>query len=813
MFGRAVIFCLVAANALAFAANPEPPKTILEQGADHWAFRPIHKPAIAQGREAQNAVDFLVAERLRKEGLSLSPEASRAVLIRRLYLDVLGFPPAPEEIRAFVEDSDARAYERLVDRLLASPHYGERWGRHWLDIVRFAESNGFETNTPRKNAWPYRDYVIRAFNEDMPFDQFVMEQLAGDALAAPVATGFLVGGPWDEVKSPDPGLTAQQRMDELHDMVATTSSTFLGLTIGCARCHNHKFDPISQVDYYALQAVFAGVQHGERALPSSEKPEQKREIEALRVEVTRLDLAIEAAEPLAAPGQSRRRPAVNARLNIERFAPITARRVRLTVTASNQGEPCVDELEVLNAKNENVALASRGVKATASGTYPNSELHRLEHINDGRVGNSRSWISNEQGRGWVELEFPEATTVEKIRWGRDREQKFADRLATAYRIEALTPAGKWQLIADSSDRIPFGENAATITNAVRELAAKRKAAMDQLSELTTAPVAYAGRFEQPGPSYRLHRGEALQKKEQVVAALPARFARLELAADTPEQERRLTLARWIVDPANPLPARVMANRVWQFHFGAGLVDTPSDFGLNGARPTDPELLDFLASSLVEGGWSLKQLHRSILLSATYRQSSEPRAEGLQRDAGSRLLWRFPPRRLEAEALRDSILQVTGRLDFTMGGRGFDLFEQNENYVRVFNSKKSFGPADWRRMVYATKHRMQVDDTFGAFDCPDAGQIAPKRTSSTTPLQALNLLNSPFMLQQAELLAERLRREAGSRAEAQARRAIWLAFGREADAREVAAAAHLISAESLPAFCRAILNANEFVYLF
>lgn len=748
------LISLFASATVLLAANPPPPGVILEQGTNHWAFQPIRKPNPGEN------IDSFIRARLQKENLKPSAEATRAVLIRRLYFNLTGLPPAPEEIEAFTHDRRPDAYEKLVDHLLGSPRYGERWGRRWLDIVRFAESNGFETNTPRPNAWPYRDYVIRAFNEDVPFDRFVLEQLAGDVVGAPVGTGFLVGGPWDEVKSPDIGLTAQQRMDELHDMVATTGSTFLGLTIGCARCHNHKFDPIGQVDYYALQAVFAGVQHGDGSLTANPVSD----------------------DPPANPGGKRVRSAVNARLNIEKFSPVEATRVRFTILATTGAEPCIDELEIFDVNGTNVALTA---KPAASGTYPNSEIHRLEHINDGKYGNSRSWISSENGKGWIELELASPARIAEIKWARDREQKFADRLASEYRIEA-SAGGAWKLIADSTDRLP-----PTAGQSGR---------------------AYVGRFEQPGPTHRLHRGEALQKKEQISPALPVRFARLELPPDTPEKERRLALAKWIANPENPLTARVIANRVWQFHFGAGLVDTPSDFGLNGAAPTHPGLLDFLAARLIENNWSLKRLQREILLSHAFRQSSAPNPEAMRADGASRLLWRFPPRRLEAEALRDAMLQVSGNLDLTMGGRGFDLFEPNENYVRVFNPKKKFGPGEWRRMVYVTKHRMQLDDTFGAFDCPDAGQAAPKRTSSTTPLQALNLLNSPFMLEQAELFAARLKRETPS-APAQINLAFRLAFGREPEKQELAAAKKLIAQEGLPIFCRALLNANEFVYVF
>jgi hypothetical protein len=280
----------------------------------------------------------------------------------------------------------------------------------------------------------------------------------------------------------------------------------------------------------------------------------------------------------------------------------------------------------------------------------------------------------------------------------------------------------------------------------------------------------------------------------------------------PERERRLALARWLTDPANPLPARVLVNRLWHYYFGRGIVDTPSDFGRHGDRPTHPELLDWLAAEFVAHGGSLKHVHRLIVLSATYRQSSVATERGLAADAQTQWLWRYPPRRLEAEAIRDAMLAVSGALDRRMGGPGFDLFEPNGNYVKVYTPKRMFGPAEWRRMVYQSRPRMQPDDTFGAFDCPDAGQIAPRRNRSTTPLQALNLLNSPFVLQQAELFAERLQREAGDDPTAQVRRGFLLAFGRPPSEDERAAAVRLIGAHGLTVFCRALLNANEFVFV-
>jgi hypothetical protein len=313
---------------------------------------------------------------------------------------------------------------------------------------------------------------------------------------------------------------------------------------------------------------------------------------------------------------------------------------------------------------------------------------------------------------------------------------------------------------------------------------------------------------------RFHRGDPVQPREAVEPGSLTRFGNVfHLSADLPESQRRITLANWMAAPQNPLTARVIVNRLWQHHFGHGLVGTPSDFGLNGGRPSHPELLDWLAAELTDHDWSLKHIHRLIVLSATYQQSSASRSDGLTQDAASRLLWRFPPYRIEAEAIRDSILAVSGNLDLQMGGPGFDLFEPNSNYVKVYQSKRSFGPEEWRRMVYQSKPRMQLDDTFGAFDIPDAGQIAPHRSRSTTALQALNLLNSPFLVQQADRFAQRVRSEAGDLEEEQVRRALLLALQRLPVAAEMAAGVEVVRTEGLDVLCRALLNTNEFLFVF
>ena len=796
----------------------------------HWAFLPVVRPAIPSTKisaSAANPVDTFIQARLSESGLTPSVEADRATLIRRLYLVMLGVPPTPEELSAFVADVQPRAWERLLDRVLEDPRYGERWGRHWLDVIRFAESNGFETNRERLSAWRFRDYVIEAFNTDKPYDQFIREQIAGDALGMDVATGFLVGGPVDIVKSPDITLTTQQRADEIDDMLGTTGTSFMGLTLGCARCHTHKFDPITHTEYYSMAAIFSGVQHGERTLPLP--PERAQAVARIEGRIQdlqkRLEVFIPRATPASPTAPADRRPAVVARQNEDRFTVTDARRVRFTILATTGGEPCIDELEVWSG-DHNVALASAGTKATASGSLAGYEIHKLEHLNDGRPGNTRSWISSEAGKGWVQLEFPKSERIGRVVWGRDREGNFKDRLITQYRIEVATEPGVWKIVATSDDRVPFAGESTQPSGPVyrfeglaeseasqgRRWLAELELARKEREALSKAPSIYSGTFSQPGATHRLHRGDPLLKRETVSPGTLALFKPLVLSTNAPERERRLALADWIARPDNPLTARVIVNRVWQHQFGVGLVNTPNDFGRNGSKPTHPELLDWLASDLIEHGWSLKHLQRRILSSATWQQSGLPRKEALAVDAGSRLLWRFPPRRIEAEGIRDSILAVSGNLDRARGGPSFYLHVVDRENVYHYHPKEAFGPADTRRMVYAFKVRMEQDGIFGAFDCPDGSLVMPKRSVSTTPLQALNLFNSRFILDQSQTFAERLRHEAGEQPESQVRAAWQLAFNRTPQRAEAEEAMAFVRSEGLPAFCRGVLNANEFLFI-
>lgn len=776
-------------------------------GPEWWALQPIQRPNVPTTHH--NPIDAFVAQQLANTKLGFNPEADRRTLIRRVSIDLTGLAPTPEDVDAFVNDRSPLSYEKLVDRLLASPAYGERWARHWLDVVRFGESSGYEVNNPRPNAWRYRDYVIRAFNRDLPFGQFVREQLAGDTLPdadelTQAATGFLVGGSHDLVGNQTEEGTRQIRSDDLFDMVSTTSTAFLGLTVGCARCHDHKFDPITQRDFYALEAMFAGVYHEERPLRADTKVDEAT-LAAARHRLNALDQQLLAHEPIANAKNTKtiHRPAVVASRNTERFNAVNAKYVRMTIHATNTGsEPCLDEIEIYS-KGKNVAL---GAKTSASSEYPNNSFHKIVHLTDGKHGNSRSWISTEAGRGWAQIELSETVTIDRIVWGRDREAKFQDRLATRYEWAVSQDGKSWQTVAGDWDRGASYVPAADLRGLLQEQSTLQK----QLARSTQAVMSFSGAFRQPGPTHMLKRGDVMQRGELVApAGLHAVQPPLKLAADAPEKDRRLALAQWLADPRNPLPSRVYVNRLWHHHFGQGIVNTPSDFGFNGGRPSHAALLDWLASEFVANGGYTKPLHRLMVLSQTYRQAStiDPTKHAI--DQGNRNLWRFAARRMEAEAIRDNLLQTSGSLNRLSGGPGYMLWNTS-NYVTIYAPKNSLGVDEWRRMIYQFKPRTQQDNTFGVFDCPDATGIAARRSISTTALQALNMLNDEFIHDHANRFAKRVRDEVGTTVEKQIEQAFRHAFQRVPTARERDAAVAFVKQTSLEHLCRMLFNSSEFL---
>jgi hypothetical protein len=606
---------------------------------EHWSFQPMQSSRHA-------SIDAFIDARLASHGLQRSPRAQPIEWLRRVSYDLTGLTPTWEDAASFTNrlqesSNHEEAYREVVDRLLASPRHGERWAQHWLDVVRYADTHGFEVNTERPHAWPYRDYVIRAFNADIPFDQFVKEQIAGDQLGQDAATGFLVTA---SVLLPgqigkDDASIRLARQDALDEIVNNISQTFLALSVGCARCHDHKFDPTTSVDYYAMQALVAGVEYEDREWKSSHKE-----------------------PPTRTPDSS-----------VSNLAP---------------KDPVRD-----------------GVSASAN-----------------------------------------------------------DSVAT---------------------KAPRPE----------------------------APKVFAGRFRDPDVIRWLTRGDPEQPQQVVAPGVPGFLGNLKLSESDSESHRRQSLSEWLVAPTHVLTARVIVNRVWQGHFGVGLVDTPSDFGRSGSPPSHPELLDWLALGLIEDGWSLKGLHRRIVLSETYRQSSyaESNDKALRLDGESRWLWRYPIRRLDAEEIRDSLLMMSGELMSEMYGRGFDLFDKRGG-LSGFRPVESFSARGFKRAIYAHRVRRERDAVFGVFDCPDAGQSTAKRRESTTPIQALNLFNSVFTVERCSVLAKRILQEEPTELQAQVRSAYHLILLRDPNSEEMSIAIPLVQEHGLESLCRALLNTNEFIYI-
>lgn len=797
----------------------------LEDRRDHWSFKPLARSGGILP-PTSSAIDSFIDAKLAEKHLRRSPPADPISLIRRITFDLTGLPPTPEETTAFEKEfiqDRASSIQHLVDRLLQSERYGERWAQHWLDVVRYADTHGFEVNTERPNAWPYRDYVIRAFNNDTPYDHFIKEQIVGDALGQDAATGFLVTA---SVLLPgqigkDDASKRLARQDSIDEMVMNIGQTFLGLSVGCARCHDHKFDPITSKDYYAMQAFVAGVEYADRDLHTPAAEAARAEEKQLKARLAEIDKELARFVPMAKSGAER--PMINARENSDRFPPVKTQRVRFTIKATTNLEPCIDELEVFNTRGENVALATTGTKRKSSGDIGVAERHELRFLNDGRYGNSRSWLSNTLGKGWVELEFPQEQTVERVVWSRDRDGKFTDRLATDYQIEISDAAGQWHTVADASDRQKFDRKNNKIAKPTlkgltpeenkraRPLVEEKAATEKKIAQAANSQKAFAGTFRTPDDIHLLNRGDPEQPKEAVTPAVLSALGNVTLPKESAEQDRRRTLADWIASPQNPLTARVMVNRIWQGHFGTGFVQTPSDFGRMGMKPTHPELLDYLATEFIRSGWSVKHMHRLILLSQTYGQSSQSIKENETIDSDVRYLWRYPSRRLEAESIRDSMLAVSGRLNLQMYGRGFNLFDQRGG-LSGFDPIETFTPENQRRMIYAHKVRREPETVFGAFDCPDAGQSTARRSESTTPIQALNLFNSRFTLEQSAAFATRIQQEAGTDPAKQITLAYQLALSRPPTAVELADTTPLVHDHGLTALCRALFNSNEFLFV-
>lgn len=834
-------------------------------GYDWWSLQPI---AIADPPELKsspaawqaNPIDRFVLAKLREKQLEPSAPVSPRVLIRRATYDLLGLPPSLEEVSDFLaackkETGSAdkvgqQAYEALVDRLLASPHYGEQWGRHWLEVVRFGESTGFEQNVIINNAWPFRDYIIRSFNDDKPFDQLTKEHLAGDMIDGEnpdvlVGTSFLVCGPYDTVGNQDPLRAKQIRATTIDEIVRATGETFLGLTVGCARCHDHKFDAISQRDYYQMSATLAGVVHGPRAIDPKPKREryyrQKTALDKIRADLRAkerqiIDEILARAETKADEYEAAwPREPISQQFTEEKFEPVKVQYVRLAVERVDTNVYYsvgyrLDEFEVWTAEDEsrNVALAAAGGEAIGSSRVAEDFMGAYD-ASLTIDGDFNAWWVAESPTLTIKLAQPEV--IDRVTFSSDRPNAVGSQgrsgFPCEYRIEVSVDGEKWTEVAHGRDRKPANKKQremrlylaertaaeSTMVATHEKIVSDVDARIRKLPGLTSWWVGY---FKSPPEKSHIFLGGDVQRiGDEVVAASPKVLGSVspyELKRDTPEGERRLALAKWLVADDNPLTPRVLVNRIWHYHFGTGIVATPSDFGFMGDRPSHPELLDWLAGQLKQNGWRMKPLHRQIMLSQTYRQASGYRTEAANVDADSRLLWRFPPRRLAGEEIRDTILTISGKLDRRMGGPGFKLYRYLRDNVATYVSRDEHSAETYRRGVYHQRARAAVADLVTDFDGPDCAFSTPRRSTTISPLQSLTLMNHSFTLDMAKFLSERLEQEAGDARADQVRLAFQLSYGREATEQETAAAGKLIESHGLRAFCRALLNSSELIYV-
>jgi hypothetical protein len=705
--------------------------------------------------------------------------------------------------------------------------------------------------------WQYRDYVIRSLNDDKPYDRFVVEHLAGDAVGegdvdVEVGMAFLVAGAYDLVGNQDAVQAAQIRANTIDEMIRATSESFLGLTVGCARCHDHKFDAIATKDYYQFYATFGGVYHDSREVGTKDQkrayrkltaPLNKRKV-ALEKEKSELENAIfERADLNRAEYDALwTRPAVDRTGTEEKFEAVEAKYLRI-VSEGRDNDPYgrtgyrIDEFEVWTADSEprNVAAARNGGKAEGRNTVPGdfAEAYDPSLTIDGTFG--ASWIA---GSLMLTLEFAQAERIDRVFFSSDRPGALS---ATAnestfigvYYIEVSMDGEAWTRVADSYDRKPVNDRHRRKRYLDAETMEEERGRIDglnadlgeirnELSKIPKLPRLYVGRLTQPKEPFHVFLGGSPQQKgEQVFASsmklLSQAIEPYALDDDTPERERRLALAKWIVDARNPLTPRVLVNRLWHYHFGTGIVSTPSDFGFMGGRPTHPELLDWLASEFVEPSWEvesdgdsqawrIKRMHKLIMTSKAYRQAGTYNAESAKVDVNSRFLWRFPPRRLSAEEIRDTMLVISGNLNTRMGGPGFRLYRYLRDNVSTYVPLDIFERKTYRRSVYHQNVRASRVDLMTDFDSPDCALASPRRVTTTSPLQALTLMNHQFTMDMAGSLAEL----AGEDRPAEG--ALQLLLSRKSTRGERKVCKALVAEHGLDALCRTLLNTNEFVYL-
>ncbi|MBI3207491.1 MAG: PSD1 domain-containing protein [Candidatus Solibacter usitatus] len=758
-----------------------------------WPFEKPVKPAVPEVKNAswaRNPIDAFVLSRLESSQLRPAPEADRRTLARRVYFDLIGLPPSPEEMRSFLADNAVDAYARLIDRLLADPRYGERWGRHWLDLARYGETSGLEGDGAIGNAWRYRDWVIEAMNQDMPYDRFVMAQLAGadehsktrnnyqPDIQGHIPLGFLRVAPWDRSNL----VAGEVRQNYLSEVTTTVGSVFLGLSVGCARCHDHKYDPIPQRDYYRLQAFFQAIQVENADVPYKDPDFKKRADAAIRDLQAKLRDGAERVELNKIEADALKR-LIAARKEGSKGKEITKDDLRLEMKRGEKSFFTSAERRRHADLLEDANRTQDPEEKSAIDAYEAAHLPRLKaHYAPGIDAAARfdslgvEEARAELGRGSSKI-FSAAE--------RDRFAQLNEHMDVLRRR-----LGRWQT------------NALTVKNVPGPPAGP---------DIAPTRILIRGDYRQPGEAVEPGFLTCFTGKAEPVEIEQDRYRQY------PTRGYRITLARWIASADNPLTARVMVNRIWQQHFGRGIVATASDFGVNGERPTHPELLDWLAHRFVEEKWSIKAMHRLLLTSATYRQSAEnPAAQAAQSDPENKLLWKAARRRLEAEEIRDSVLAVSGRLnperfgpsvfpplpadlaDFARYGRGGGaMWEPNEKEEDAR-----------RRSVYIFHRRSLPLPMMAAFDAPVFSESCERRSVTTTPLQALSMMNGYLIQDEAAQLAKRVEAAAGANREAQ----IEAAFAHALQRKPTQAEREKLTGVALDAICRILFNTNEFLYV-
>lgn len=720
----AALAAIIASAAVVIAAESKP-KEFTAMQKRWWSLQPVAKAAVpaTQGKDwASTDIDRFVLAKLETKNVVPSKPADKITLLRRVTLDLTGLPPTPEEVQAFLADNSADAYRKVVDRLLASPHYGERWARHWLDLARYSDSEGFKSDETRPNIWRYRDYVIRSFNADKPYDRFVKEQIAGDELypenaEALVATGFNRHFP-DESNARN---LMQRRQELLFDITDVVGSTFMGLTMGCAKCHDHKFDPILHKDYYRLQAFFAN---------------------------TRIEDNAALADPA-------RRQSYAAKYAVwdEQTRSIRSEMAKVV-------EP-----------------ARKSMWKDGFDKFPEEIQDAITTVPEKRT--PFQWHMYYKAK--PQVEFSDEDAAKKLKG--DAAKRYKELQAELAKFKHLKPSD-----------MPIAQ-----------------AMIDNGSNAPKTHVLSIGNYNAP-----------LDEVEPgFLTILDPAPAKIEKPQGINSSGRRSALAKWLTDPKNPLTPRVMANRVWHYHFGRGLSATPSDFGLMGERPTHPELLDYLATAFVENGWSVKKLHRMILLSSTYQQSSEYREDAAKLDPDNKLLWRFQRRRLEGETVRDAILAVSGSLNTKMYGPGvFPPLPPGVVSRGGWKTNEDSSDAN-RRSVYVFVRRNTRYPMFESFDMPDTHESCARRNNTVSAGQALELLNNELVYSWSKTLASRVANDAGMTTESQVERAYKLVYARTPKTEETKAAVAFLDGHdkitgdrrtSFIDLCHMLLNSNEFVYL-